>query len=248
MDDPRGPVVVGLDGSLDSRSAVAWAATEAIFLEAPLRLVHVVGDVSMPPSAHDCLADALAEFDLINGKEDSSISVESAVLQGDPLHVLTEESRTATMVCVGAGGRGPGNAVGAIPTALADSAHCPMAIIRHENHVLPAEDGVIAVVLDDEPDNDAVVHQAMQEGRMRGTDVMQIDRRVDSWVRRYPDVRVETVAAGSATGYEHAHAPRPTKLAVVGRREGKGLGGPTSPNCHDINGYPNYCSILVVPN
>lgn len=244
MNEPQGPVVVGLDGSLDSRSAVAWAANEALYLEAALRLVHVVADPSMRPPAHDCLADALGDLDLIT--PEASISVESAVLQGDPLQVLVEESRTAAMVCVGAGGRGPGNPVGPISAAMADSAHCPVAIIRHENRLPATEDGVIAVVLDDEPDNDAVVHHAMREGRMRRTDVVQIDRRVDSWVRRYPDVHVDTVAAGSATGYEHTHVPRPTQLAVVGRRDGKGLGGATSPNCHDINGYPNYCSILVV--
>ncbi|MEV3901485.1 universal stress protein [Mycobacterium sp. NPDC050551] len=245
MNDPLGPVLVGLDGSLDARSAVAWAATEALALEAPLRLIHVVDDSRRPPT-HDCLADALADLELITASAASSISVVSSVLRGDPLHVLAEESRSAAMVCVGAGGRGPGSAVGAVSTALAESAHCPVAIIRHENHLLAPEDGVIAVVLDDEPDNDAVVRHAMQEGRIRRTDVVQIDRRVDSWVRRYPDVHVETVAAGSATGYAHTHASRPTKLAVVGRREGKGLGGPTSPNCHDILGYPNYCSILVV--
>jgi hypothetical protein len=49
--------------------------------------------------------------------------------------------------------------------------------------------GRIAAVQNDESDNDAVVHR-MEEGRLRRAPVLLIDRRLDSWARRCPDVHV----------------------------------------------------------
>ncbi|MCZ9344002.1 universal stress protein, partial [Streptomyces sp. TRM76130] len=34
-------IMVGLDGSAESRAAARWAAREAVLREAPVRLVHV---------------------------------------------------------------------------------------------------------------------------------------------------------------------------------------------------------------
>ena len=75
---------------------------------------------------------------------------------------------------------------GTTAAALVARAHCPVAIIRTNPDGSSTELGVIAVVLNDEPDNHDVVHQAMEEGRRRHATVRQIDRRLDSWVRRYP--------------------------------------------------------------
>ncbi len=107
---------------------------------------------------------------------------------------------------------------------------------------------MIAVVLNDEPDNDEVVHQAMEEGRRRHATVRQIDRRLISWVRRYPDVHVQTVAAGAGGRSVEKHSSAielAIELAVVGRADAEGMAGLATPNCHPIVGYPD-CSVLVV--
>ena len=65
---------------------------------------------------------------------------------------------------------------------------------------------MIAVVLNDEPDDDEVVYLAMEEARRRRATVRQIDRRLDSSVRRYPDVPVQMIAAGS--GVEGSENPQ----------------------------------------
>ena len=83
--------------------------------------------------------------------------------------------------------------LGSTAAALAQHAHCPVAIVR-SGGAPQTDSGWIAAVQNDEPDNDAVVHRAMEEGRLRRAPVLLIDRRVDSWVRRYPDVHVQTVA------------------------------------------------------
>ncbi len=103
---------------------------------------------------------------------------------------------------------------------------------------------MVAVVLNDDPDNDEVVHQAMEQGRRRHATVRQIDRRLDSWVRRYPDVHVETVAAGTGarSGGKGSTA---IELAVVGSADASEMAGLATPNCHPIVGFPD-CSVLVV--
>jgi hypothetical protein len=74
--------------------------------------------------------------------------------------------------------------------------------------------------------------------------VRQIDRRLNSWVRRYPDVQVQTVAGGTGvkTGEKQGGA---IELAVVGSADAAEIAGLVTPNCHPIVGYPD-CSVLVV--
>jgi hypothetical protein len=134
--------------------------------------------------------------------------------------------------------------LGPTAAALVTDAQCPVAIIRTNPDGSPTELGVIAVVLTDEPDNDEVVRQAMEEGRRRHATVRQIDRRLNSWVRRYPDVHVQTVAAGTGakSGEKHSSA---IELAVVGSADAAEIAGLATPNCHPIVGYPD-CSVLVV--
>ena len=156
--------------------------------------------------------------------------------------MLLEESRSAAIVCVGSGFR-EGAPLGVTATTLAERAHCPVAVIRNTDAFTVRGDGVVAVVLDDEPDNDAVVYQAMREGRLRHATVRQIDRRLDSWVRRFPDVRVDIVAAGMGSGTRDSHHRDPPQLAVLGRRDAASVAGVVTPNCHPIVGYPD-CSVL----
>jgi hypothetical protein len=125
-------------------------------------------------------------------------------------------------------------------------AHCPVAVIRSDCDGSPGDGGVISVVLDDEPDNDAVVHLAMHEGRLRNATVRQIDRRVDSWIRRYPDVPVEIVAAGTGRYYRSAgNHDVGVQLAVVGDSHADEIWALGVPDCRSIVGYPD-CSVLIV--
>lgn len=235
------PVVVGVDGSRAAVNAVRWAAAEALAREVCLRLVHAVAS----PAPDDAVLDrakiaALASHD--------SLEVEVVSTVGEPGPVLVRESRDASMICVGSRPVASADAptIGPTARALAAGADCPVAVIRTGRDGLPQTAGAIAVVLSDDDDTDATVHLAMHEGRLRHATVRQIDRRTDSWVRRYPDVHVELVAAG--TGRQYARndlAPNGIGLAVVGRRDAAELAEVGRNNSHPILGYPD-CSLLLV--
>ena len=243
-----GAVIVGVDGAHAALNAVRWAASEAVDRDVPLRIVHVVS----PGAARS--HDAPGGDTVLEEAEDAAlltldgVRVQTVRLHGEPGEVLVHESHNGAMVCVGAGPpvSGEGQVFGATVTALAGAAECPVAIIRSRLDGSARTAGVIAVVLSDEPGNDDVVHLAMREGRLRGTTVRQIDQRAASWVRRYPDVPVEVVAAGTGRPYRvREECDREVGLAVVGRCDADRISGSEASGCHPILGYPG-CSVLVV--
>ncbi|MDT5010649.1 MAG: hypothetical protein QOH57_2266 [Mycobacterium sp.] len=250
------PVVVGVDGTRAALNAVKWAAPEAANRDVPLRLVHVVspaprrrGGTSGTGFETGHVAELLQQAKYCAEDFDKHVRVESVVKCGRPETVLLEQSRHAGMICIGSPTyQSPvDGSLGSIASALAEHSCCPVAVIRTDDYdSLRTECGVISVVLNDEPDNDAVVHLAMHEGRLRHATVRQVDRRVNSWNRRYADVPVEMVAAGAGGRY----ANRPSRddgpqLAVVGRSDAAKISHLGTPNCHPILGYPD-CSVLLV--
>lgn len=232
------PVVVGVDGSRAAINAVQWAVSEALALSVCLRLVHVAAAASDDGVLERAAAEA----------QRSGLEVQTTSEIGVPGEVLLRESRHASMICVGSGPVEDTDAESVGPTvrALAEGAGCPVAIIRTERDGSPRTDGVISVVLSDDDDSDAAVHLAMHEGRLRHATVRQIDRRAGSWVRRYPDVPVELVAAGTGRQYtRNEPSGNGVGLAVVGARDARELAGMGRRNCHPILGYPD-CSVLLV--
>jgi nucleotide-binding universal stress UspA family protein len=246
-------VVVGIDGSQAALTAAKWAVDEAISRHVPLRLVHVAGRreaQSASARASDWELErgeaALYQADVVVQGLGKPVEVETVLLSGDPQQALINQSEDAALVCVGTDRRGwaADKLLGTTEASLATSAHCPVAIIRTNPDGTPAEPGVIAVALNDEPDNDEVVHQAMEEARLRNATVRQIDRRLDSWVRRYPDVPVQVVAAGTGVKFAENHSSA-IELAVVGKADADEISGLDGLNCHPISGYPD-CSVLLV--
>ncbi|ORW84627.1 universal stress protein [Mycobacterium sp. IEC1808] len=248
-------VVVGVNGSQAAVNAAKWTVDEALSRQLPMRLVYVIPrrDTGSEPLSEwelERAEMALSRAECAVQQAKKPVEVETAILSGDPGKVLVDESRDAALVCVGTSRRGwaSDGLLGPTATTLVAEAQCPVAIIRTNPDGSPTELGVIAVVLNDEPDNDEVVHQAMEQGRRRHATVRQIDRRLNSWVRRYPDVHVQTVAAGTGvkTGERQGGAVGlAPQLAVVGSADALEIAGLSTPNCHPIVGYPD-CSVLVV--
>jgi hypothetical protein len=98
-------------------------------------------------------------------------------------------------------------------------------------------------VQNDEPDNDAVVHRAMEEGRLPRAPVLLIDMRVDSWVRRHPDVHVQTVAARQGGTRRDENRSDSIQLAVVGRADAEHVARLVWPDYHP--GHANRSVLLV---
>ena len=247
----RRSIVVGVDGSGASLNAVKWAVAEATNRDLPLRLVHAIPPATARRSRTEC--DRRRGERVLNDAEDtlevatSHVCVESAVVWGDPATVLLEESRHAELVCVGSSRVEDldRESLGPTAAALAGNASCSVAVIRTNRDGSTPDSGIVAVVLNDDPDNDSVVHAAMREGRLRHATVRLVDRRANSWIRRYPDVHVESVACGTGHPFLDGADDRTLQLAVVGQADAKKISelGPLS--CHPILGYPD-CSVLMV--
>ena len=112
---PKPAVVVGIDGSQAAIRAAEWAVDEAVSREVPLRLVEVipqqaepaplaaVGNVRMELEYGETALGIASAAVTASGQP---VTVETAILRGDPATALIAESRDAEMVCVGSTGIG----------------------------------------------------------------------------------------------------------------------------------------------
>lgn len=243
MTGPAGPlpgtfippsIVVGVDGSRSSEHAALWALDEAIGRELPLRLVAAAqpdGDAKAAGAAVHAVESAVRATG-------SAVSVTAEVVSGQPAEALLRAARTATMICVGAvGPKHFEHRVGSTAGALVASAHCPVAVVRGEKR-----DGWIVVETDETSGNAAVLQAGVEEARMRNAPLRvlgtwqsehpdapdadersrlvraHLDRNLETWRHRYPDLDVEPVAVhGSGLPWLSANADA-IALMVVGAR------------------------------
>lgn len=125
---PRGAVVVGVDGSEQSLVAVDWAVETARLEKRPLHVVH----------AHGWLRDRDPDSRIIETARarvlrlDPTMRVTCEDVDGSGESGLIGASRWASMVCVGAHGRGGvgHRLLGSTALSVAASALCPVAVIR----------------------------------------------------------------------------------------------------------------------
>jgi nucleotide-binding universal stress UspA family protein len=133
--DDRRPVVVGVDGSENSLTALLWAAAAAHAHAAPLAVVHADPDeegevVSTrdPQKASSVLADAAARVSA------TQPVVEVTLVQhpGSPVEALLETGHDAAFVVVGSRGLGgfAGLLLGSTPMQVVPHAQCPVVVVR----------------------------------------------------------------------------------------------------------------------
>ena len=130
-------IVVGVDGSPNSRHAVEWAVAHAADRDARVVAVHAVGllehERGDPGAAH--LAPQLDEWTQALD-ELGADRVERRLVAGEPVAVLLEVSDDcgADLVVVGtrgAGARGVG-VLGSTSLQLAERCRCPLVIVPNE--------------------------------------------------------------------------------------------------------------------
>jgi nucleotide-binding universal stress UspA family protein len=271
---PQLPVVVGIDGSQAAIQAAEWAIDEAVSREVPLRLVQVipqqvepapfasVGNVRMELECAEAALNMAADAVAAQGKP---VKVETAILRGDPAVTLIAESRDAEMVCVGSVGIGrfARALLGSTAAELAEAAYCPVAIIRTQQHRPKPDTALIVVAVNDSAGNDNVVERAMEEAQLRHTPVLALgewrqdlgempydvlDRRVGSWARRYPSVKIHAAATRTGIADFVDVLDRRIQLAVIGSADIDQLTRLIGPHRHPILGHAE-CSVLIVrPN
>ncbi|MEV5753895.1 universal stress protein [Actinoallomurus sp. NPDC052308] len=140
---PRLPeIVVGIDGSQASVDAVGFALEEAAERGLSLRGIHAWDRPDYPaemrPACYNTLtieeegARVLSESLAGWAAKYPDVPVIQQVIEGGPAAVLTEASRTAELLVVGARGRGgfPGLRLGSVSHAVLHHAEGPVAVVR----------------------------------------------------------------------------------------------------------------------
>jgi nucleotide-binding universal stress UspA family protein len=142
-----GKIVVGVDGSEESKNALRWALEEARLRSAEIVAVHAwEAPPAMPepgPAPGFDLVAILPEVEEAGERlvravveevvgDDSNVTVEPVAIVGPPASVLVDAARDADMLVVGSRGHGGFTALllGSVSQQLAHHAPCPLVIHR----------------------------------------------------------------------------------------------------------------------
>lgn len=138
-------LVVGVDGSAASTTAVAWAAAEAADRQRPLNLCHVIdqrwlADVSMTPAVRQNVranaGEMLERAAALAGSIWATGSVCTHVLEGHPAAELIRFGEHADEIVVGTRGHGGfgGLLLGSVSAQVAAHATRPVIVVRERRH------------------------------------------------------------------------------------------------------------------
>ena len=139
-------IVVGADGSEQSRTSMEFAFAEADLIDGSLRVLHgweipPIGAVTGVPrfstpefvtQLRDEATRSVAESLSGLRSQYPDVEVNEEEQQGNPVELLSEASRSAAMVVVGSRGRGGflGLLLGSVSHGVAHHAKCSVAIVR----------------------------------------------------------------------------------------------------------------------
>jgi nucleotide-binding universal stress UspA family protein len=141
VEDEKGPVVVGIDGSPVSEAALAFA-----FDAAAARGVGLVAVHAWSPTAIDEALAPVMDWDAVAVEEDAvlaerlagwgqkypQVAVRRMVVRDGAVQALVDASRQAQLAVVGSRGRGnaTGLLLGSVSHGVLHASHCPVAIVR----------------------------------------------------------------------------------------------------------------------
>ncbi len=134
-------IVVGVDGSEESKQALRWAAEQARGTGSTLEAVTVwqvplgFGWPAVFPEDYDPAGDAKKLLDAVVDEvlgADPDIPVERIVEEGQPASTLLRHSKGARELVVGSRGRGgfTGMLLGSTSHSCVQHASCPVVVIR----------------------------------------------------------------------------------------------------------------------
>lgn len=136
------PIVVGVDGSPSSLSALEWAARHAELTKLPLEAVATwqwpnnYGYAVAFESGFDPAQESREMLDEIVAKlkaDHPEIEVRPNVIEGDTRNVLVKLSKEASLLVLGSRGHGEltGMLLGSVSGYCVTHADCPVLVTRH---------------------------------------------------------------------------------------------------------------------
>ncbi|MGW2765767.1 universal stress protein [Streptomyces sp. NPDC001275] len=185
------PLVVGVDGSDPSLTAVDWAVGEAARFGLPLRLVYASlweryegavpsGTVERPSEqvmAEHIVASAAERAQ----RRDPEVKVSTDILPQDTVTALLGEAANASVLVTGSRGRGQlkGLLLGSVGLAVAARAHCPVVVVRGDQAGLAGSHERILLAAGDSDTGHEAARFAFREAEVRGCvlDVVRTWRR-----------------------------------------------------------------------
>jgi nucleotide-binding universal stress UspA family protein len=237
---PAGTIVVGVDGSPSSVSAVRWAVEQAVADHRPLTLAHATREPG----------EVLTEAHAVGARPAPTLEVHGVTSQLAPRDMLLALSDAAATVVVGSRGLGPVRSLllGSVGVALVRHAGCPVVVHRPANHGVVRQGVVVGV--DGTPDSHPVLEEAYHQAALRDlpllvlhcvwdapaaiagphlvvatadleSERLLVAETVAGFGEKYPEVRARTeLARGTADGALVAASSR-MNLVVVGAHHGR---------------------------
>ncbi|MFE7468580.1 universal stress protein [Streptomyces sp. NPDC057499] len=173
------PLVVGVDGSEASLTALDWAVDEAVRHQRPLRIVHAslwehYEGAASPTSAERPSAQELIENIAVAAaeraeKRSPGLSVTTDVAAEDPTAALLREGRNAMAVVLGSRGRSEiGDLLlGSVGLLVASRASCPVVVVRGDRDALEARHRRVLLGIGDHDMDSPAVGFAFREAALR---------------------------------------------------------------------------------
>ncbi|WBO68608.1 universal stress protein [Streptomyces camelliae] len=174
------PLVVGVDGSDSSLTAVDWAVDEAARHGLPLHLVHAslweAYEGAQPSfgTGHPG-AEVMAEHIVASGVErarsrNPEVKVSGRVMAEDAVSVLLRTAPDAFALVTGSRGRGEiaGMLLGSVSLAVAARAVCPVVVVRGTEPGITGARHRVVVGVGDPTGAEGAVRFAVREAEVRG--------------------------------------------------------------------------------
>jgi nucleotide-binding universal stress UspA family protein len=285
---PGRTVVVGVDGSEPARRAVQWAAQEAVRRRLPLRVVTAFEWLRGQPIGHVGLGDSyreimhgvarrqLAEAVELAEQAQPALEVQSQLVVGFPIPVLTAVARQAELVVIGDRGLGgvTGLLLGSVAVALAAHAACPVVVVRGEAEA-PDPSAPVVVGVDGSPTSEAALAFAYEAASTRNVPLVAVHtwwdllvdptmaplldwdaienderevlaERLAGWGEKYPDVRVQRLVARDHPAHALVEQSLRAQLVVVGSRGRGNVAGLVLGSVSHAVLHRAHCPVAVV--
>ena len=177
------PLVVGVDGSDASLTALDWAVDEAVRHALPLRIVHASlwerYEGVVPARTKDRPSGQVLAENIVGTAAERArrrapgLPITTDVLAEDASSALLGEGREGTILVVGSRGRGElaDLLLGSVGLVVAARAHCPVVVVRGHRQALEARHGRVLLGIGEYDVDSPAVRFAFREAAVRDAEL-----------------------------------------------------------------------------